>query len=103
MDRIGRLAIPKSRTLGTEVEATDLPIIAVEASLSPYQAALRDAGFQVVPFARNRWPKAAAIIVDGLDDRLMGIETPRTSAPVIDASGFTPDQMVREIQRRILP
>jgi hypothetical protein len=78
----------------------DRMVIAVDSDLGPFEAALKQAGYEVVPLDQGRWHDAAAIVVDGIDDRVMGIETPLTPAPVINADGMTPDQVVAEVRRR---
>jgi hypothetical protein len=81
----------------------DRAVVAVDRDLGPYEAALRDAGYHVVPLDSARLHEASAIVVDGIDERVMGIETPLTPAPVINATGMTAEEVVREVRRRAGP
>jgi Na+/H+-translocating membrane pyrophosphatase len=75
-------------------------VVAVDRDLGPYQDALREAGYHVVPADAAHLREAAAIVVDGIDDRVMGIETPLSPAPVINATGRTAEEVVEEVRRR---
>ncbi|CAB1127943.1 conserved protein of unknown function [Candidatus Hydrogenisulfobacillus filiaventi] len=77
-------------------------MVAVEEDLAPVRMALARAGFTVVSLAGNAWNEAQAIVVNGLDDRFLGMEDPRTAAPVIDAAGMTPEEVVASVQERAL-
>jgi len=77
--------------------------IAVEGQLSPFERALLDAGFRVIPLTEDALGQAQAIVVQGTDIHFLGMEDPLTVAPVINADGRTPQDVVREVERRVLP
>jgi hypothetical protein len=76
-------------------------IIAVDDSLAPFRQALSHAGYQVVSLRALPPDDAAVIVVNGIDDRLLGMETAMTAAPIVNADGMTVDQMLREVARRV--
>ena len=78
-------------------------VVVVDRTLKPVEDALRQAGFTVVDPNDTSLGQAVAVVVDGLDDDLLGIETRRTPAPVINADGLTPAEVLREIERRAGP
>lgn len=77
-------------------------VVAVDRTLKPVQDALREAGFSVIGPEDAALRRPVAIVVDGLDDKIMGIENPVAPAPVINADGLTADQVLREVERRAL-
>lgn len=42
-----------------------------------------------------------AVIVSGVNENLMGIEDTMAKTSIIDASGLTPEDVMKEIERRI--
>ncbi|AEJ40631.1 hypothetical protein TPY_2471 [Sulfobacillus acidophilus TPY] len=76
--------------------------IAVEDQLSPFEKALVDAGFRVIPLTEEALSQAQAIVVQGTDIHFLGMEDPMTLAPVINADGRTPADVVHEVERRLL-
>lgn len=76
--------------------------IAVEDQLSPFEKALIDAGFRVIPLTEEALGQAQAIVVQGTDIHFLGMEDPMTLAPVINADGRTPADVVDEVERRLL-
>lgn len=76
--------------------------IAVEPPLSPVVDTLKQAGYHVVSLDDDAWRTAQAIVVQGMDDHFLGMQDPETHAPVIDADGMTPDQVLAEVNRRAL-
>ncbi|MCY0865578.1 MAG: YkuS family protein [Sulfobacillus sp.] len=76
--------------------------IAVEGQLSPFEKALADAGFRVIPLTDEALSQAQAIVVQGTDIHFLGMEDPMTLAPVINADGRTPADVVHEVERRLL-
>jgi hypothetical protein len=75
--------------------------VAVDPDLSAFWEALRAAGYRVVSTDAEDAEHADAVVVDGMDDHLMGIETALTLAPVIDADGLTADQVVQAVRERL--
>lgn len=74
-------------------------VIAVEAALSPIKEYLREQGYDVVDLDRAQGT-VDAVVVRGTDNNLLGGQDIVTRAPVIEASGLTPEQVGREIERR---
>lgn len=70
--------------------------VAVEENLPNIAAALTQKGYTVVsPKSREQ---IIAAVVAGMDENLMNIQTTATKAPVINASGLTPEQIVSRIE-----
>ena len=44
--------------------------------------------------------EADAVVVDGMENRFLGIEKAQTKAPIIDADGMTPAEVVKAVQDR---
>ena len=74
--------------------------IAVEDGLRPVKERLRAGGFDVVSLSGGVPDGVCAIVVNGLDDNLMGRQDIVTRIAVINADGLTPEQVVDEVQRR---
>jgi hypothetical protein len=77
-------------------------IVAVEPPLSPFARALEDAGYRVIALDEEALSVADAIVVQGTDNHFLGMEDPLTRAPVINADGRTPAEVVGEVNRRAL-
>lgn len=70
--------------------------VAVEDNLSTVRKALEQKGYTVVsPKSKE---SVMACVVMGMDNNLMNIQSAVTKAPVIDAAGMTPDQIVSRIE-----
>lgn len=80
----------------------DRATIAIEGQLSTYGDVLQQAGFHVIPLDHNALGIAQAIVVQGTDDNLLGIEDPETLAPVINADGMTPDEVLAAVEERAI-
>jgi hypothetical protein len=76
-------------------------IIALDDSLSPIRDYLVDKGYQVVDIHDSNFDNVSAVIVNSIDDNFMGIQDTMTKAPVIEATGLTPEQIVSELENRI--
>lgn len=74
--------------------------VAIEGQLTPYSDALKDAGYRVISLTDTSLRKANAVVVQGSDDNFLGMEDPLTKAPVINATGYTANQIVTEVQHR---
>lgn len=77
-------------------------MVAVEGELTPFRAALERAGYRVVALDETSRREAAAIVINGMDDGVLGIETATSPAPVIDADGLTPEEVVRLVRARAI-
>ncbi|CVK19804.1 MULTISPECIES: YkuS family protein [Sporomusa] len=70
--------------------------VAVEDNLSAIKQVLTQRGFTVVsPESKEN---VMACIVTGMDSNLMDIQHTVTKAPVINADGMTPEQVVARIE-----
>lgn len=74
--------------------------VAVDDSLQLVKAILRAGGFDVVSLGAGVPPDARAIIVNGLDDNLLGQQSALSPVPVINAVGRTPEDVAQEVARR---
>ncbi len=75
--------------------------IAVEGGLSQVEQALRQEGFQITKLTPGAMTNVDAAVVSGMSDNFMGVhDTNGNKFPVIDASGKTADEVVRQIRDR---
>ncbi|MCL6580511.1 MAG: YkuS family protein [Firmicutes bacterium] len=75
--------------------------VAVEEGLGPVAEALRRRGYHVTGLHPEALRTAAAVVVSGRDESLMGIQSIRTTAPVINAEGRSADEVVRDVEERL--
>ncbi len=75
--------------------------VAVADSLAPVKAELRARGFDVVSLAGGVPDSIDAIIVNGLDDNLLGCQDVISRVPVISARGLSAADAVGEVARRL--
>lgn len=73
--------------------------VAVDPELTPVADALEAAGFRVVGLDADL-SRVSAVVVDGMEARLMGRTPPSTPAPVIEARGLSAEQVLAEVRRR---
>lgn len=70
--------------------------VAVEANLTTIAKALESKGYTVVN-PKSGYDVVAAVVM-GMDNNLMNIQNTVTKAPVIDATGLTPEQVVSRVE-----
>lgn len=77
-------------------------IVAIEGQLSPFTNLLKEKGYDVIPLDEKAMGVASAIVVQGTDHNFLGMEDPRTLAPVINADGMTPDEVLAAVDHRAI-
>lgn len=75
--------------------------VAVEDSLRAVKERLRAAGYDVLSLAGGVPDHVSAVVVNGLDDNLLGRQDVLARAPVINAAGLTPEEVAAEVARRL--
>ncbi|MDF2500868.1 MAG: hypothetical protein K0Q77_1582 [Anaerosporomusa subterranea] len=70
--------------------------VAVERNLTGIAKALEGKGYTVVD-PKNGQDVIAAVVM-GMDNNLMNIQNTLTKAPVIDAAGLTPEEVISRIE-----
>lgn len=76
-------------------------VVAVASELGNVAARLKAAGYTVVGLRETDLKQVGAVIVSGVSDDLMGIQTTVTKAPVIDANGRTEDEILETVAERL--
>lgn len=76
--------------------------IGVDDSLRPVKERLRAGGYDVVSLSAGVPPDVSAIVVNGLDENLLGIQDVAVRVPVVNAVGRTAEDVAAEIGRRLL-
>lgn len=76
--------------------------IAVEQSLSNISEALREKGYTVVDLkSASDAENCSLCVVSGIDSNVMGMQDTVTSAPVIEASGLTADEVCQHVEQKL--
>ncbi|MFW5787758.1 MAG: YkuS family protein [Halanaerobiales bacterium] len=75
--------------------------IAVEPVLSGVSTQLQEYGFEVVDLVDENLKNVDAYIISGMDKNVLGIQQTATELPVIIASGLTPLEIRRELEKRL--
>ena len=76
-------------------------IIAVEEGLRPVRLALEREGYEVIGTGADEWKSADAIVLTGGSEDMLNFQEPGTVAPIITASGKTPDEILAELKERL--
>lgn len=79
-----------------------MALIAVEEGLGNIQKALKEAGHQVVGLNQANQERAHVIVVSGVDHNMMQQEDIRTTVPVINASGYTAEEVVEAVRDHLV-
>jgi len=79
-----------------------MALIAVEEGLGNIQKALKEAGHQVVELDPENQRRAHVIVVSGVDHNMLQQEDIRTTVPVINASGYTPEEVVEAVHQHLV-
>lgn len=75
-------------------------IIAVENNLNPVKDYLAAQGCQIIAVEKVRDTKVDAVVLAGMDENILGMQDIQTKAPIINASGRSPEEIWNEIQQR---
>jgi hypothetical protein len=70
--------------------------VAVQDGLDPVRNALLAEGYHIVDLRHVN--NADLVVLNGINENLMGIADTSTKAPVITANGLTPTQVVNEVR-----
>lgn len=73
--------------------------VAVDDSLLNVKKLLTREGFEVID--NSAYGDASAVVVTGLDNNMMNTQKINTEAPVIDASGKSPEEIVTEVKEKM--
>lgn len=76
--------------------------IGVDDGLRPVKERLRAGGYEVVPLSAGVPADVAAIVVNGLDDNILGVQDIVVRVPVVNAAGRSAEDVAAEIGRRLL-
>ena len=81
--------------------------VAVQKGLTPVQEYLTDHGYYVETFEisdhlETKGNDYDAIILTGLNKNSLGINETTTNAPLIDATGMTPEEIHEQLQQAFL-
>ncbi len=74
--------------------------IAVEDGLGPIKELLSRRGYKVVPLKPGAGVDAA--VVSGMDVNMMDMQTREIDAPIINAAGRTPGDVLQELENKFL-
>lgn len=74
-------------------------IVAIEKTLSNLAEVLETEGYDVVTLDDNNINSVDAIIVSGADINLLNIQDALTDVPVINATGKTFNEIIRELEK----
>lgn len=77
-------------------------VVAVEKGLSPIKDLLERSGYKVVGIEDADMNSVEAIVVRGSDDNVTGRQDMMSRAPVIEATGLTPEEVRAEVDRRFV-
>jgi len=79
-----------------------MALIAVEEGLGNIQEALKEAGHEVVELDPVNQRLAQIIVVSGIDHNMLQQEDIRSDVPVINASGYTPEEVVEAVRQHLI-
>lgn len=72
--------------------------IAVEDGLTPVKEFLQEKGYQVVSIRQGK--NADAAIITGMDDNMMNMQDIVVDAPVVNAQGMTPQEVLHALESK---
>lgn len=74
-------------------------VVAVDQGLDNVEEVLKAEGYQLVSPKQGDLSHVVAVVLNGLDENLMGMEDITTASTVIDASGLSADQVLEQVKR----
>lgn len=79
-----------------------MALIAVEEGLGNIQKALQEAGHHVVELDPVNQKRAHVIVISGIDHNMLQQEDISSNVPVINASGYTPEEVVKAVRQHLV-
>lgn len=82
--------------------------VAVSDGLTPLKQVLHSAGYDMVnleskaDISKKGMGDYDALVISGMDDNMLGMQDISGRAPVINAAGKDPDEILKELQSRLL-
>lgn len=76
--------------------------VAIEKGLTPVKELLEQSGYRVIGIEDADINAVDAIVVRGSDENITGRQDMMSRAPVIEATGRTPEEVRAEINRRVV-
>lgn len=76
-------------------------VVAVATELGNVRAELEAQGFIVVDLGGTDLKQVDAVVVSGVSENFTGIQKVETTAPVIDASGRSAEEVASDVAERI--
>jgi hypothetical protein len=77
-------------------------VIAVEDNLTPFKNYLANEGYRVIGVKEAKGQNIDAVVLSGSDENLMGMQDVIINAPIINAKGRTPQQVLADILQSVM-
>lgn len=74
--------------------------IAVDDSLTTLKKRLEREGYKIVDMDKTNLKNVDAVIVNSIDDNVMGIQNTYTKSPVISADGLGHEEVIKELKNK---
>lgn len=80
----------------------NMPKIGVEETLTNVSQLLQEKGYEVIQLKREEDAQGCdCCIISGQDQNVMGIQNAATSAPVINATGMSAEQICQQVENSL--
>lgn len=74
------------------------PKIGVEDNLRPVKKYLSRKGYEVCSIKEDTLESFDAVVISGMSENFLGMQDTETGAPIIDATGLTPEEVYDRIR-----
>ncbi|MDI3533953.1 MAG: hypothetical protein PWQ82_318 [Thermosediminibacterales bacterium] len=74
--------------------------IAIDDSLTSLKKRLEREGYKIVDMDKTNLKNVDAVIVNSIDDNIMGIQNTYTKSPVVSADGLDHEEVIRELKNK---